>query len=88
MRDNLIRFLEENKDKKIALFSDMDGVMVQFEFDYNNSNDVLYLLGDSQIIDKSFTDKVVYICLVSENTFLKLNKYKTEILEKVLIKKS
>lgn len=36
MKD-LIKFLEDNKDKKIALFSDMDGVMVQFEFDYNDS---------------------------------------------------
>ena len=37
MRENIIKFIEDNKDKKIALFSDMDGVMVQFEFDYNNS---------------------------------------------------
>ena len=37
MRENLIKFLEENKDKKIALFSDMDGVIAQFEFDYDNS---------------------------------------------------
>ena len=65
-----------------------NGYKIRIEFDYNNSNDVLYLLGDSQIIDKSFTDKSIYTCLVSEETFLKLNNYKTEILEKVLIKKS
>lgn len=65
-----------------------NGYKIRIEFDYNNSNDVLYLLGDSQIIDKSFTDKSIYTCLVSERTFLKLNNYKTEILEKVLIKKS
>ena len=65
-----------------------NGYKIRIAFDYNNSNDVLYLLGDSQIIDKSFTDKSIYTCLVSERTFLKLNNYKTEILEKVLIKKS
>lgn len=36
MRKEIIKFLENNQDKKIALFSDMDGVIAQFEFDYNN----------------------------------------------------
>ena len=64
------------------------GYKIRLEFEYDEASDISYLLGDSYITDKSFTDKVVYICLVSENTFLKLNKYKTEIIEKVLIKKS
>lgn len=37
MKENLIKFLEENKDKKIALFSDIDGVIANFEFDYDNA---------------------------------------------------
>lgn len=48
MQERIIKFLEENKDKKIALFSDMDGVIAQFEFDYDKSmlkdNDGSYFL--------------------------------------------
>ena len=66
MKNEIIKFLENNKDKKIALFSDMDGVIVQFEFDYNNA-----IVNDH---DGSFFDDKKPINTVI-NFFKEINKY-------------
>lgn len=66
MKENIVAFLEANKDKKIALFSDMDGVIAQFEFDYHNK-----IANDAEGI--FFDDKIPIKTVI--NFFNSLTKY-------------
>ena len=57
-------------------------------FPYDEEKNVLFILGNSTILNKEYLEDVSYTCLISSDTFEKLYKYNPTILEKSYIKDS
>lgn len=56
MLEELKKYLENNQDKKIALFSDMDGVLANLEFDYE---DVIHTNGEGHFLSRKPLNTVI-----------------------------
>jgi len=64
----------------------IQGYKVKLEFDYNLEKQINYIVGEENIIEKSFDDKITYIVNISKENINKLN-IEYEILEEILIEK-
>jgi len=63
-----------------------EGYKVKLEFDYNLEKQITYIIGENNIIDKSFDDKITYIVKISKENITKL-PIEYEIIEEILIEK-
>ena len=74
---------EALKDKEYIYLE--EGYKIKISFDYNEEKQITYILGENNIIEKSFDDKITYIANISKENINKLKNY--EILENILIEK-
>lgn len=73
--------------KKTSYLELIDGYLINISFDYSSEKNINYILDKSKIISKRYDEKVLYECLVDEDTYLKLNSYNPTIIKKCLIEK-
>ena len=64
----------------------VNGYKIELCFNYEEENNILYILSNSVVLNKEYQEKVKYIVLVDENILNKLSKYKINILEELKIK--
>ena len=72
------------KADKILL---IEGVQIKITIPYDRQNELNYILKDSEIVDKTFTDKVTYIINCSKEMSKKLHQYNTIIIKETYIEK-
>lgn len=73
---------------KSANFIELEsGYKISIQFNYDDEKDILYILKDCKIINKSYLEKITYICLINEEIINKLKQYNVVILEKLYIEK-
>lgn len=60
-----------------------EGYKIKIIFDYPEEKQINYIIGENNIIEKSFDDKITYIANVNNDTLNKLKNY--EILEKTYL---
>lgn len=72
------------KADKILL---IDGVQIKITIPYDRQNELNYILKDSEIVDKTFTDKVTYIINCSKEMSEKLHQYNPIIIKETYIEK-
>lgn len=62
-----------------------EGYKIRISFDYSEEKQITYILGENNIIEKNFNDKITYIANISKENINKLKEY--EILENIYIEK-
>ena len=72
------------KAEKILL---IEGVQIKITIPYDRQNELNYILKDSEIVDKTFTDKVTYIINCSKEMSKKLHQYNPIIIKETYIEK-
>ena len=72
------------KADKILL---IEGVQIKITIPYDKQNELNYILKDSEIVDKKFTDKVTYIINCSKEMSEKLHQYNPIIIKETYIEK-
>lgn len=72
------------KADKILL---IEGVQIKITIPYDRQNELNYILKDSEIVDKTFTDKVTYIINCSKEMSEKLQQYNPIIIKETYIEK-
>lgn len=72
------------KADKILL---IEGVQIKITIPYDKQNELNYILKDSEIVDKTFTDKVTYIINCSKEMLEKLRQYNPTIIKEIYIEK-
>ena len=72
------------KADKILL---IEGVQIKITIPYDRQNELNYILKDSEIVDKTFTDKVTYIINCSKEMLEKLHQYNPTIIKEIYIEK-
>ena len=72
------------KADKILL---IEGVQIKITIPYDRQNELNYILKDSEIVDKTFTDKVTYIINCSKEMSEKLHQYNPIIIKEIYIEK-
>lgn len=72
------------KADKILL---IEGVQIKITIPYDKQNELNYILKDSEIVDKTFTDKVTYIIHCSKEMSKKLHQYNPIIIKETYIEK-
>ena len=72
------------KADKILL---IEGVQIKITIPYDRQNELNYILKDSEIVDKTFTDKVTYIINCSKEMSEKLHQYNPIIIKETYIEK-
>lgn len=72
------------KADKILL---IEGVQIKITIPYDRQNELNYILNDSEIVDKTFTDKVTYIINCSKEMSKKLHQYNPIIIKETYIEK-
>ena len=75
---------EVKKADKILL---IEGVQIKITIPYDKQNELNYILKDSEIVDKKFTDKVTYIINCSKEMSEKLHQYNPIIIKETYIEK-
>ena len=65
----------------------VDGYEVEIIISYDKQKDLDYLLKDYEVVNKDFSDNVIYKVLIPNNDIDLLNNYNYQILNKRLIKK-
>ena len=70
------------KEKYINL---EEGYKIRITFDYPEEKQITYILGENNIIEKEFNNKITYIANISKENINKLKDY--EILEEIYIEK-
>ena len=73
---------------KLAQYSFLvKGFKIRINFNYNDEKNVNYVLKDSLIVKKDYSDSINYECLIEVELLNKLNNYNTVILEELYIEK-
>ena len=72
--------------KKVEFVYLEEGYKVLLEFDYTLEKQINYIVGEKNIIEKSFDNKITYIVNISKENITKL-PIEYEILDKILIEK-
>lgn len=72
------------KADKILL---IEGVQIKITIPYDRQNELNYILKDSEIVDKTFTDKVTYTINCSKEMSEKLHQYNPIIIKETYIEK-
>ena len=72
------------KADKILL---IEGVQIKITIPYDKQNELNYILKDSEIVDKTFEDKVTYIINCSKEMLEKLHQYNPIIIKETYIEK-
>ena len=62
-----------------------EGYKIKITFDYPEEKQINYILGENNIIEKQFNDKITYIANISKENINKIKYY--EILEEIYIEK-
>ena len=75
---------EVKKADKILL---IEGVQIKITIPYDKQNELNYILKDSEIVDKTFEDKVTYIINCSKEVLEKLHQYNPIIIKETYIEK-
>ena len=65
----------------------IEGVQIKITIPYDKQNELNYILKDSEIVDKTFTDKVTYIINCSKEMSEKLHQYNPIIIKETYIEK-
>ena len=65
----------------------IEAYKVKITFDYKEEKQIHYLLGDSPILEKNYSDKPYYIVQINKKEMEKFYSYSYEILEECYIKK-
>ena len=71
----------------VELVELIPGYEVSITFNYDKQKDIDYLLGNYEIINKEYLDKVIYTVLLPCTDIDVLNQYDYEIINNLLIKK-
>ena len=64
-----------------------EGFKIELEFNYSEEKQINYILKDSKILNKEYNELIKYTVLINKNTKEKLNNYKYNIIENILIEK-
>ena len=62
-----------------------EGYKIKITFDYQEEKQITYIIGEKNIIEKTFNDKITYIANISKENTIKLKDF--EILENIYIEK-
>ena len=62
-------------------------MQIKITIPYDKQNELNYILKDSEIVDKKFTDKVTYIINCSKEMSEKLHQYNPIIIKETYIEK-
>ena len=74
---------------KLATFYELiPGYVISLTFPYEEEKNILFLLQNSEIINKEYLEAVTYTCMVMKDSFDQLSRYQPSILEECSIKKS
>ena len=65
----------------------IEGVQIEITIPYEKQNELNYILKETKIIDKSFTDKITYIVNCDKEILNKLNVYNPIIIKNTYIEK-
>lgn len=65
----------------------MEGYKIQIEFDYKDEKQILYLVGEENILEKRYQEKPTYIVLMEKDKLDSLHNYHYSILEECYIEK-
>ena len=72
--------------KKVDKILLIEGVQVEIVIPYEKQNELNYILKNSEIIDKNFTDKIRYTVNCSDDILEKLNIYSHVVVKRIYIK--
>lgn len=72
--------------KKVDKILLIEGVQVEIVIPYEKQNELNYILKNSEIIDKNFTDKIRYTVNCSDDILEKLNIYSPVVVKRIYIK--
>ena len=64
-----------------------EGYKIELIYDYNDQNDINYLLQNSIKIKEEYLEKIKLIVLVNKDTYNNLSKYNPKIIEETYIEK-
>lgn len=73
--------------KKVDKILLIEGVQVEIVIPYEKQNELNYILKNSEIIDKNFTDKIRYTVNCSDDILEKLNIYSPVVVKRIYIKR-
>ncbi|MBR5369786.1 MAG: YigZ family protein [Bacilli bacterium] len=71
--------------KKEEFINLEEGYKIKITFDYPEEKQINYIIGDNNILEKQFNDKITYIANISKENINKLKNY--EVLEEIYIEK-
>ena len=71
--------------KKEKFINLEEGYKIKITFDYQEEKQINYIIGDNNILEKQFNDKITYIANISKENINKLKNY--EVLEEIYIEK-
>ena len=73
---------------KVSLFDELeDGYKIQLQFPYEEEKNILYVLGNSEVLEKQYLETITYTCLVNQDIFDKLSAYSPTLIQNSIIKK-
>ena len=64
-----------------------NGKLIRLTFNYGIQDKINYIIKDEEIINKDFKEKIVYTVKVRNETINKLDNYKYQVLDNILIEK-
>ena len=73
--------------KEVEIIELEEGYKIELEYDYNDQNDINYLLQNSKIIKEEYLEKVKIQVLINKELLDKLSKYNPTIIEETYIEK-
>jgi len=75
--------------KKAEIYELEKGYLLRVDFNYEDEKNINYIINNSNIIEKSYQEKITYIIEVNEEIKNKLDKYNPEIIKEInIIKKN
>lgn len=74
--------------KKVFYVNLIKGFKISVSFNYNEEKNINYILKDSSIIKKEYSDNIYYECLVDKDILDKLGFFNPKIIEEIYIEKN
>ena len=74
--------------KKVFYVNLIKGFKISVSFNYNEEKNINYILKDSSIIKKEYSDNIYYECLVDKDILDKLGIFNPKIIEEIYIEKN
>ncbi len=73
--------------KKAEYIELIQGYKIKIEFDYKDEKQILYLLGEENIMEKNYLEKPCFIALIEKDKINMIHSYSYEIIDDCYIEK-